>query len=371
MQYKKSQLNNNQSGLVSIIVTMIIIIVISLIVIGFAQLSRREQRQALDKQLNSQAFYAAESGVNDAIHAIKNGYSNAKTNCGPDAAGPLSDIPGVGSGPQGKQLDASSNIGYTCLLIDQTPPSIELGVVDVDKSPVVPLNSVDPATGNPVSLDTLRISWQDKDAVGGFETADYPKFPPIVGAGSWVGNTGLVRAALTPTDGALTRDTLITDTYTTYLYPNPGAGAPQVKDYASGVANQGDIISGKCNITNASTTLKFCNIDFNLTADARSVGKSHFSLRLKSIYKASSIRITGLHAGSPVDFQGAQAMIDSTGRANDVIRRIQVRVPLSNDSVLPQYLLESSNSICKVIEVRPGGESHTAGGADPACDPGP
>jgi len=59
-------LQRNQSGMVSIMVTMILMIVMSLIVVGFAQVSRRNQRVALDRQLSTQAFYAAESGVNDA-----------------------------------------------------------------------------------------------------------------------------------------------------------------------------------------------------------------------------------------------------------------------------------------------------------------
>jgi hypothetical protein len=56
-----------EGGFVSIIVCMIIMTILSLITIGFAQIMAREQRQALDRQLSSQAFYAAESGVNDAL----------------------------------------------------------------------------------------------------------------------------------------------------------------------------------------------------------------------------------------------------------------------------------------------------------------
>ena len=60
------RLKQSESGIVSLMMTLVIMLVISLIVIGIAQLSRREQRQALDNQLSTQAFYAAESGVNDA-----------------------------------------------------------------------------------------------------------------------------------------------------------------------------------------------------------------------------------------------------------------------------------------------------------------
>ena len=64
------QLKNNEQGLVAIVVTLIIMLVLTLIVTGFAQLARREQREALDRQLASQALYAAESGVNAAEAAV-------------------------------------------------------------------------------------------------------------------------------------------------------------------------------------------------------------------------------------------------------------------------------------------------------------
>jgi Tfp pilus assembly protein PilX len=63
--------NSSQTGMVSIMVTMLLMLVITLIVLGFAQVSRREQIQTLDRQLSAQAFFAAESGVNDAISVIK------------------------------------------------------------------------------------------------------------------------------------------------------------------------------------------------------------------------------------------------------------------------------------------------------------
>ena len=44
-----------QRGMASIIITMITMVIITLIVLGFATLSRREQRQSLDRQLSTQA----------------------------------------------------------------------------------------------------------------------------------------------------------------------------------------------------------------------------------------------------------------------------------------------------------------------------
>src|SRR5580698_3119973 len=81
---------NNQTGLASFLVTLIMMIIISLVVLGFAQIARHEQREALDNQLSSAAYYAAESGVNDAVNAIQNDNylglnPTGKSTCAPDA----------------------------------------------------------------------------------------------------------------------------------------------------------------------------------------------------------------------------------------------------------------------------------------------
>src|SRR5690349_5561347 len=70
---------SRQSGMASIVITMVTMVVISLIVIGFATISRREQRQSLDQLLSSQAFYAAESGIEDATAIIKSTLASGST----------------------------------------------------------------------------------------------------------------------------------------------------------------------------------------------------------------------------------------------------------------------------------------------------
>src|ERR1700761_8288581 len=70
------RIRRDEQGMVSILVTMIMVIVISLIVIGFAEVSRRNQREALDNQLSTQAYYAAESGVNAAVQYFSDHPSN-------------------------------------------------------------------------------------------------------------------------------------------------------------------------------------------------------------------------------------------------------------------------------------------------------
>ena len=61
----------DDKGLVSFMITIIMMLVITLIVIGFTQVSNRNRRESLDRQLSTQAFYAAESGVNEALKVLR------------------------------------------------------------------------------------------------------------------------------------------------------------------------------------------------------------------------------------------------------------------------------------------------------------
>jgi Tfp pilus assembly protein PilX len=63
---KKKRLEQNEQGLVAIVIVSTIIVILSLMTIGFSRIMDRELRQALDRELASQAHYAAESGLNDA-----------------------------------------------------------------------------------------------------------------------------------------------------------------------------------------------------------------------------------------------------------------------------------------------------------------
>src|SRR4051812_40718641 len=104
-----------QSGMVSIMVTMILMIVLSLIVIGFAQIARRNSRQSLDRQLSTSAFYAAEAGVNDVRDLIKNyGTPPAKTDC-TNGSGATATY--YGHLPSAT-LDAASGVKYTCIMVN-------------------------------------------------------------------------------------------------------------------------------------------------------------------------------------------------------------------------------------------------------------
>src|SRR5688572_9640470 len=120
----------SEKGIVSIVVTMTIMIVLTLIVIGFAQLSRREQEQAVERQLNTQAFYSAESGVNDAKEKFDAGEVDVSRDYMPDC--------NEFGASFATQLDPviSPTSSYSCLLVDPSPTSLVYGPVEKGNSSI-------------------------------------------------------------------------------------------------------------------------------------------------------------------------------------------------------------------------------------------
>ena len=320
----------NQKGVISIVVTMIIMIILTLIVTGFSQIARNEQREALDRQLSTQATYAAESGINDARRAIAGGFEGEKTDCAPNAA--------VSNNTVG------NNIGYSCLLIKQILPDIKLGNVTPTESTVLPLNSVN-AAGTPQALNNLFIEWKSKDVT---KTSIPPTTGRFLPANTWSTNNyfGVLRIDLIPA-GTLSADELQNNTYTAFLYPRSGGSSTH--PYTNVPAQQGQVLTAQCNTANNT-----CSV--NIT------GLSQFKcfIRVKSLYEPSEVKLCGTSAClSSTSFKGAQAEIDSTGKANDQLKRIKVRVndvsELSNTKTLPNYAFDSAEDVCKKLSVYPGG----------------
>jgi hypothetical protein len=363
----RTAIRTNQQGLVSLVVTMIIMIVLSLIVVGFAQVARREQRIALDHQLSQQAEYAAESGINDAKRAVfdnanalapnpynRAGGSKDKKTCGPVAGTPLADN------------TLSDTVSYSCLLIDQSPPDLKYSNIQTDVSTVVPINAVDPATGNPVNINKIVLNWQVKDTTPAPVSHTYPKLPS---AGGWGANqTGMLRTdVIAP--GDLSQSALNDNLFTTFMYPSSG-GSHQVTYAPTGSSPQAQGELSKADCSGGPWTgdpdLPDLNYQCRMDIDVSAVGSSSFFLRLRSIYNASQLDIAAIGTTGKVDLRGAQVEIDSTGKAQDVLKRVKVRAKDPDNSsgpIFTEYALDVAGGICKQIITSP-----VAGTTQDACN---
>jgi hypothetical protein len=341
---KNSQVN--EEGIVSIVVTMIIMIVLSLIVTGFAQLARREQREALDRQLSTQANYAAESGINALRAALPYIENDSRTECNGEITFNNTDASNLFN-----ETDLGNNSSYTCLLFDKKPKSLIYQNVNSDEAVVAPLSLQD-SLGNPIPLNNLTISWKARD---GSTTV---KENNIVGvfpkATEWNNSIGMLRLDLIPIPDSGGISTEILDSSSTksfLLQPQQNSG-DTTKSYNEIVS--GNVIGVKCNAT--------ANSGCTFTITGLTLQK--YYLRMRSIYNTSSVTLNGntvVGTETTSGFSGAQIEIDSTGKATDVLKRIKVRIEDPSSSVsanssltFPEYVFSSQESLCKRLKLAPG-----------------
>ncbi len=342
-----TKLRHSQRGIISIMTAMVLMIIISLIVFGFAQLSRRNQRQTLDRQLSTQAFYAAESGVNDARELLQSAIVGgtplqSKTEC--TVTRPASFYASINP-----DLDPSSDIKYSCLLVDVTPKSLNYNSVG-STAIVVPVVSADGMIA-PISKIELKVHSETGGAssASGCPIATATVFSPVSG---WPNDCdyGVLRFDLVPVSAPnLTIDTLRSSTMTTFAVPFSTGGSPLLT-YAGGAANS--LVGMPCTST-----------DCNLTIDVASLAQDSYYMRITSLYQEVSLQVVATDAvGNPLKLKDTQAVVDVTGKAGDVLRRIQVSIPLRSTSQnqLADHAIQTTDNICKRYAVMDGFYNNTA-----------
>lgn len=323
----------SQSGVVAIMVTLVMMLVISLIVLGFSEVSRREQRQSLDRQLSTQAFLAAESGVNDASEVIRQAIRNGDPipqkgscdNTGPEV-GNLASLNPV--------IDAGNEVSYTCLMVDTSVETVVTEVGGGVGGVTIPINP----ESSPI--DTLTFKWSGSETA---TNADCDSTVPVTGAfpaaSDWQCDYGVLRVDVVPTDASqLNRTALLDNQKAFYFYPTraTGGGAPPTLSYGAATTR------GATSAMACRTSTGDCQV--NLTGLG---GSSTYALRVTSIYVPGTVSIAAKRAGAGINLMGTQALIDVTGKARDVLRRIQVRLSLVDANGSSGYAVLSGGSICK------------------------
>ena len=320
---------NNEQGFAAIVIALTLITVLVLMTVGFAQLARHEQRNALNKQLSTQAYYAAESGINDATADIAAGnITAANTNCSPNYAGTYT--------PNNKVLNTTLDVSYTCVSVDLTPSTIEYKELGDSSSKTVTFSS---ASGAPI--DKLTISWSSNNG----NSSPPPTQQGFLSQDDWTANKypAVIEANLTPLN-VVSRPALVAASFTTYGYPVSTTGTQATYGPSTG-ANEGLVNNAGC-----VAATKICTL---IIGSLTSNGNATYLLHLTDHYDLSHIFVTAVDAaGGPIKFKGAQAVIDSTGKSRDVLKRLQVRLPLDKSNVLSNYAIEAQN-VCKRLTTYP------------------
>lgn len=345
---KTQQSPLDQNGFAALIIGIVLIIILSLITLGFAQLSQHELAQATNRLLSEQAYYAAESGINDAVKAIKADPSLTKPDCPPDPNNQY-----LNSNIVSSDANSGAAVEWTCLTIDPSPTALKFGNVSTT-TPKVFRTWTNAANG----ISSLTFSWADSNPsqVTGFQNSSgvsNASFPTVAQWKSNVtgnGATGILRIAITPL-GSVTRSSLSSNTFTAFLYPaNDGtAGHSGSTNYSSDQTATGQIVDGHCNV--GSTPL-YCSVTIRFGTPIPANQPILFNLR--SVYSPTSVQLSAKDGSSnPVDLLGVQTEIDATGKDQNVQKRLQAMLPQTNEYNFPGFTLDSLNGVCKELSVYP------------------
>ncbi len=338
---KRNRLQNDERGFASLVIALILIIVLALLTVAFAQLARREQQSALDKQLAVQANYAAESGINDVVSdlsAIQTDIDNNVTipsnQCLGEAtsANPRNPIASGSSVVLNGQIDSVNGVSYSCVLLNLNPPFLKKAL-SKDNGWTTTF-----ATTGAGALNSLTFAWSSADATPRVNLRTDTQLPPY---GSWT-SPAVLQVNVTPIT-AVDRQSLISNTFTDYMFPENGGGSVAYNP------------SAQAPLTTASCNAGTCSVTIN---GLPGVAGAPFLVHVYDYYDDSNVTITANNGA--LDFVGGQAFIDVTGVAKDVLKRLQVSYPLTNNG-LTNYALQADN-ICKRIETAPN-ETDPSGAA--------
>lgn len=391
---------NQQSGFVALFSTIFFMLLITVITLGFIQITSVEQQQALNNDLSASALASAQSGLEDGKRAIlkyfslpagpqKTTYYSAMTAPGANSCTSLTGstiATDLGLSATGNVVNNSQiNQAYSCLTVNLNSPDF-ISDSSAGKSQIVPLKAVGGA------YSQVKVSWHllssavgtDGDGLPGATpgTAPYyaagPLLYPQINSSTpslgWnaLGYPAYLRVQLFgyPSSGSFTRTDLTTRSRSVLLVPGTN-GIDATTPINFGTADPNPGVFGttelqpqtiKCDPTPTANIGSYaCTALLELPTGASFASTSNtYFLRVTPVYGQSHFRVALVNSGSEVQFDQVQPIIDATGRANDVFRRLQARAQVNQLVNYPEFAVETAATICKNMIVSNNTADYTA-----------
>lgn len=372
-----------EAGAVSLFVVLFATLLITIVTVSFVQLMIKDQQQATTSDLSQSAYDSAQAGVEDAKRllvlnqACKNNTAastvdcveitnsltptpgQSETSCDTLArAGLVSEINGETIVQQNDSTDNKLDQAYTCVKVGVNTDDYK-DQLAVNQSALIPITGVS-------SFDSVELSWfsrQDvssatNDPTVGFPTVDATTPLPPVGD-KWKFNyPPLMRTQLLQTGGGFklsdfddNADGNKSNTNTLFLYPIRGAsGGPEtVKDFSLDARKTPTLgpqpVSCKPSFNDGeyvcTAALKLPN-----PIDGNTANRGAY-LRLTALYNGAHFSVRLKNGSDYVKFNGVQPIVDSTGRANDMFRRVKARIELKGDFTYPEAAIDMNGNLCK------------------------
>lgn len=378
------QAQKDERGFVSLFTVVFFMLLITIITVGFLRLMASEQRQALDNDLTASAEAAAQSGIEDAKRAIikynslpdsdplkaqlltaltSNNCDALFTNASVRTALNINNNGSINNQPGLNQY-------YTCLSVNLNTPDY-VGQASAGKSEFIPLV---PQNGD--RFDQILVQWHLVSQTIGNDGDGRPSnyapgllLPPVTGgANSWAtrGYPAYLRVELYGyPNGNFNRGQIDSLTRSVFLVPNSSTNAAAVSsntpinvgtvDPRGFEQNKINLVGVRCSGTPPNVPLGTYACMARLQLDNGQPSTSnHYFLRVTPLYGSTHFRLQMVRNSNVINFSGVEPVIDSTGRASDVFRRIQTRVRPDNLSNLPEYAAETAGDVCKTMQVSDG-----------------
>ena len=389
---------NFKKGGVSIFIVMVVGVLVSIMSASFLRLMFRDQEQASKLDLSQSAYDSAQAGVEDAKRFLR----IFRAACGPSGTGIFEGVThncnamrdairnescytlataGIGnpngetiiqttSGAGGASNDASLNQAYTCVKLrmntadflgrtnDGSPSVINLrGTTAFDRVRIRWHSRENMTNGNNIALDSLsnpsvrpRIdsrNWRNQNRPALLK-AQFYGYVPGVGGSSSIMDTPY------PDDGNGASEMLFYPTNSTSALSSNVSNMPTVRRNESSSQATTDYTFTRCSDRmDANSNAYACETTVNIgrSVDPRDV----LYLRLTPLMNDSNFRVELLNGNTVVDFAGVQPRVDSTGRANTQLRRVESRIGF-NDTSFPVPLFSAQTEsneepICKDFSV--------------------
>ncbi len=378
-----------QKGAVSLFIVIFTMLLVTTITISFMQLMMKDQQQATYADLSESAYDSAMAGVEDAKRALLMQQACAgqdSTNCNAINAAiesgecttlsVLSTLLGS-AGNSNETLivqaegDRALEQAYTCVKITENTKDY-IGSIEANAAAtLVPLR----ATGD---FNKIVVSWGLNKSGGAVDldgTSDLPTRDPS----NWPENRpALLRLQLINGGNSFHLSDFDTSGYSNTLFMRPSSNGVANSEFALD-GRRGSLASeprpAACNATTASGAYA-CQVTIDISP-AITAGSQAAFLNVAAFYNRMDYKIELLndgggqtcHPANPqvVCFDGVQPEVDSTGRANDLFRRVVSRVELNNTFNYPLAALETKNNLCKNFSVTTNLDDYRSGSSE--CKP--
>lgn len=368
-------MTKNEKGAVSLFVVIFATLLITIITISFARLMTQDQQQASTADLSQSAYDSAQSGVEDGKRALLN--YTALCNSGdpkcaavqshidsPNCNASVSDIVTATNGEvliQQNSADASLNQAYTCVTITRNTTDY-IGVLQANASKLIPLVGLTP-------FNQVLIEWyssSDAQKPSAIDVSPLSFGTPLLPQANWsVDRPSIMRTQFMQI-GSNFKMTDFDDesgnsnANTLFLYPVGSKGTVNssvdtshslaISSYDTRKTATGNPLPVQCS-GNIAAGGYACRAQLTLPNPINGSSSSDrvaAFLRLSSLYNKANFRISLLNNGAPVNFNGVQPQIDSTGRAGDLFRRVQSRVEFSDPNFpYPTAAVQTTGNFCK------------------------